>query len=154
MHSDPGVTFLCDQNLGRLARWLRLMGFDAAYMRRWNEEVALEATESGRILLTTSRKKASYHTAMLIDTDDINSQVKQVLRKFDLEHEVRPLTRCIICNEPLVSVTPEEIKGKVPEYVYLTHSSFAECPSCHRVYWEGTHSNNIMKTINMLLEKE
>ena len=120
----------------------------------WCDRVVVGTTESGTILLTTSRRKASYHTAVLIDTDDINSQVKQVLRKFDLEHEIRPLTRCIICNEPLASVTPEEIKGKVPEYVYLTHSSFSECPSCYRVYWEGTHSNNILKTINMLLEKE
>ncbi len=129
------------------------MGFDTTYMKRWDEEVVLDETKSGRILLTTSRrKKIPYPTAIVIDTDDVHGQLKQVLKELNLRDKIMPLTRCIICNRPLVEVKPEAVKDRVPEYVYLTQSSFAKCPSCSRVYWEGTHSNNILKTINKLLE--
>lgn len=139
MHSVHIKTFLCDQNLGRLAKWLRIMGFDTLYMSCWSEESIQQALDSGRIVLTRKGKMAGKVGFVFIRDDRLEDQLKQLARIFDLEQEAQPFILCSICNCLLTEIGRGEVKGHVPEYVYMTHATFMVCPCCQRIYWKGTH---------------
>lgn len=152
MPSGLQVSFLCDQNLGRLAKWLRIMGFDTEYMYIWNKDRIEKALSSGRIVLTRNRRSAQKKDHILIESDHVEEQLRQVDRIFTLSSKARWFTRCNVCNEPLVCVKPDIVKDIVPEYVYANHDGFAQCPGCSRVYWRGTHPQKIMETIESILK--
>jgi uncharacterized protein with PIN domain len=141
--------------LGKLARKLRILGFDTLYYSQISEEEVLEKSE-GRILLT--RDKELYRVASskgfevyYVDHDDWREQLRKVLIDFNLIHSIKPFTRCVECNAVLVRVNPEEVKGKVPEYVYKTSSEFRMCPNCKKIYWKGTHLDWIAKDMEKLV---
>lgn len=147
MHSDHRITFLCDQNLGRLARWLRIMGFDAEYMRGWDRKRIEQARSSGRILLTRRRSFVSQEGCIVIESDHLAEQIAQLDQALNLEEKVQPFSRCSICNLPLKYVKADEVKNQVPEYVFATHGKFARCPRCSRIYWKGTHPARFMESL-------
>ena len=151
MPSDLQVSFLCDQNLGRLAKWLRIMGYDTEYMRVWNTMMIENAISAGRIVLTRNRKSAQKKNFILIESDHVQEQIKQVDRIFRLQSKARWFTRCNVCNEVLMCVKPDFVMDLVPEYVSANHDNFAHCPRCSRIYWRGTHPPKIMKTIKSIL---
>jgi len=133
------MAFLCDQNLGRLARWLRIMGFDAEYMREWDEKRIQKAISSGRIFLTRRRSMASKPGSIVIESDHLNEQIAELDRILHLEEKIQPFSRCSICNLSLKCAKADDVKNQVPEYVFATHEKFARCPGCSRIYWKGTH---------------
>lgn len=136
---DPHM--LIDAMLGRLARWLRILGYDARYNPRWtdNELVRLARAE-GRILLTRdvalSRRRGV--RTLLIASDDVEAQLCQVVKQLDLRAEL-PFSRCPACNEQLEEVPRGWAWGYVPPYTFVTHREFRLCPDCNRFYWRGTH---------------
>ena len=144
------MKFLCDQNLGRLAKWLRLMGFDTMYMHLWDDDMVKNALSSHRVVLTRAHNKELTDGYMVIRDDKINLQLKQVINALDLKGKAKPFSRCSICNEPLYPIGREEAKGYVPEYVFLTHDTFSKCPKCLRIYWRGTHMTRALDMINTL----
>jgi uncharacterized protein with PIN domain len=87
--------------------------------------------------------------AFLVSSDDPEKQIQQVIETFQLDIN-KPLSLCLECNALLVAVNREEIKDRVPPYVYQTKSQFVECPVCHRVYWQGTHWEAITQTLSKL----
>ena len=151
------MRFTADRMLGKLAKKLRLLGIDTEYFKNIDEEAILKfCKEEGRILLT--RDKELYEKALknsieafLLKSDDWRSQLKAVHDKFRI-HD-KPYTRCSICNAPLVKVEKEAVKGKVPEYVYLTQDEFYECPKCHRIYWRGTHVEHMEEELRRVLKR-
>jgi uncharacterized protein with PIN domain len=140
------VRFLADCNVGRLARWLRALGYDAAYHPRIGDaELIGQALAEERVLLTRDlgilrrRVVASGRVrALLLRDDMVQQQLRQVVAELGLSTD-RSLTRCIECNVSLEPRRPAAVATRVPPYVRATQTRYSECPACARIYWAGTH---------------
>jgi uncharacterized protein with PIN domain len=152
MHSGHRPRFLCDCSLGRLAKWLRILGFDTLYMKDMRGDIIEAERSAGRIILTRSVKLSSQKGFFLIKSNHIAEQIKEVDNEFSLKNQIRPFSLCFLCNEPLVSADNSKAAGHVPEYVLSTTDSFRNCPNCNRFYWQGSHTERVMKTIHNILE--
>jgi uncharacterized protein len=152
MHSGHRPRFICDGNLGRLAKWLRILGFDTLYMKNMRGVIIEAERSAGRIILTRSVKLSSQKGFSLIKSDHIAEQIKEVNDNFSLKSQIRPFSLCFLCNEPLVSADNSKAAGHVPEYVLSTTDSFRNCPNCNRFYWQGSHTEHVMETIHNILE--
>ncbi len=144
MGPDGGAlrTFLADAALGRLARYLRMLGYDAAYVEGPDGAAALrQALATGRTLLTRRRDWAARDDleVFLVEDDDVLAQLAAAARRFRLGFTADAMTRCIECNEPLRTVLKKDVWDLLPPHVRKTQETFARCPSCGRVYWPGTH---------------
>jgi len=146
------VKFLADHMLGKLAKYLRFMGYDTYYPdgKMSDEEIMELAKKEKRIILTRDRELAVRSGGYFVKSDKYEEQLKDVISQFSLNAE-HILERCSICNEPLLPVSKEKVKGRVPEYIYQTHEEFYQCPKCGRVYWWGTHTERIEKKINEII---
>src|SRR6266850_639837 len=138
--------FLADCNVGRLARWLRALGYDASYHATIGDaELVREAAAESRVLLTRDRDltkrrviQSGVVRAILIRDDEVTKQLRQVFAELGLELK-EALTRCIECNSELQARVPATVAERVPPYVRRTQSRYSECPECGRIYWAGTH---------------
>ncbi|MDQ7030066.1 MAG: Mut7-C RNAse domain-containing protein [Ardenticatenia bacterium] len=133
--------FAVDAMLGRLATWLRLLGYDAFYEPHIDDRVLIERAQAeGRTILTRDVQltKRRGVRALLITSDSVWEQLRQVVRAFSLAHRPRG-RRCPRCNLVLVPLTREAAVDRVPAYVWQTQETFHECPGCQRVFWRGTH---------------
>jgi uncharacterized protein with PIN domain len=99
-----------------------------------------------RRLVTSGRLKA-----VLIRSEEPEHQMQQLVDTFNLKEGLNPFTLCLECNRPLSEKKPEEIKDRVPPYVYKTQSYYMECPTCHRIYWRGTHWEKMIKRIDKFI---
>jgi len=153
--------FIVDANVGRLARWLRIMGYDALFINDIDDRqlVAIGLKER-RVVLTRDTQIMQRRVvnngrleALLIRGDDTRDQLRQVVKAVNLDCEERQFTRCLECNQPLTRRRKEEVKDLVPPYVFQTQSRFVECPSCHRVYWRGTHWQRMKSELETLMEE-
>lgn len=141
------MRFVVDSNVGRLARWLRIAGFDTLFVRDIDDNRLVRiAFDEDRVLLTKDRQilKRRLVTSgrlkvILIEDDEVKAQLRQVLTALNLASELRPFSLCVECNEPLVSREREEVEELVPPYVFQTQTQYVQCPGCLRVYWRGTH---------------
>ncbi len=135
--------FALDVHLGKLARLLRMMGFDAAYDRTATDEELVRAARAGsRIVLSKDRgllKRRAVTHGYLVRSSAPRRQLVEVMRRFDLGDQVRVFSRCVLCNEPLVRVSREAAAEEVPPLVASLYADFSRCPSCRRVFWRGTH---------------
>jgi uncharacterized protein with PIN domain len=140
------VRFLADSNVGRLARWLRALGYDAAYEPHVEDGALVRrALAEGRILLTrdldlTQRRviASGQLKAILLKDDRVRGQLRQVAVELGLD-AAQALSRCLECNLELEPRTPAEVEERVPPYVRMTQDRYSECPRCGRIYWAGTH---------------
>ena len=151
--------FLVDVNVGRLARWLRAMGFDTRYDPRAGDQELIEiGLREGRALLTRDTGIAQRRVAtsnrlpvLLIEHDDLAGQLRQVVEVFALTGLGLPFSRCLVCNAPLLARAKSTLEGAVPSYVYRTQEEFKECPACNRVYWQGTHWERMRREIGAIV---
>lgn len=149
------VSFVVDANAGKLAKWLRMMGYDAEFYGNIEDAVLVDiALREGKVLLTRDTQIAQRRLAtngrlkvILTRDDDPKEQLRQVIRELKLDCQVGQFTRCLECNESLVPRSKEEVKDMVPPYVYRTQESYRQCPSCLRVYWQGTHWERMRKSL-------
>lgn len=125
-----------------------MMGFDAGYLRAWDEAAIAEALSAGRVFLTRKRSMAGRPRVILIKSDLLPGQVAALAGVLGPGDEIRPFTRCSVCNLPLKYAKREVVEKLVPEYVYITHDEFARCPGCSRIYWRGTHSARALALID------
>jgi len=150
------IKFLVDHMLGKLAKYLRFMGYDVFYPPRnmSDNEIIRIAEKENRTIITRDRELAKRANGFYVKSGDYHEQLKMVAKKYRLKmNEEIFLSRCSVCNEPLVKVPKEEIRGKVPEYVYEHNDEFYICPKCHRIYWYGTHTERIERDIRKILEE-
>jgi len=154
------LKFIVDQNVGKLAKWLRIMGYDATFFNGSNDShmVAI-ALKEGRIMLTkdTQIMKRRVITsgrlkAIFIEADEPEQQMRQLIKSLNLDCWFRPFAVCIECNQPLVERSKEEVKDLVPPYVFQTQNQYMECPACHRIYWRGTHWQAMTRRLEQLVE--
>ena len=140
------MKFIADVMLGKLAKRLRLLGFDVLYDHRFEDnEILRLALEQGRTILTrdtglTSRPLAQNH--LLVESDLVDEQVHQVIEAFSPQDE-RPLTRCSLCNEPLSALRRMDARDLVPDHVHATVFGYLRCALCEKVYWKGSHVRNM-----------
>jgi uncharacterized protein len=134
-------SFIADAMLGTLAKWLRILGYDTLFDPALDDYQLMRlARAEDRVLLTRDRELARRHglRALLIESEHLDDQIRQVLANLDLEPG-QSFSRCPICNEPLQPLDREAARARVPDYVAQTHETFKICPACQRVYWRGTH---------------
>lgn len=150
------VRFILTQELGRLAKWLRILGFDTEYFKEGNSSsLIIRALRDGRIILTRNHHlpQSAAPQITLVQAERIKEQVAEVLNTLHINPQsFRMFTRCIICNEELVPISRDKVKDKVPEYVFNTQNNFVTCPKCMRVYWQGTHWGNVEATLGEVLK--
>lgn len=142
------MKFILTQELGRLAKWLRILGYDCVYFKQVSlSSLLIQALRDNRIILTRNLRlvdKARGCKVIEIKADKVSEQLKQVLGELQIKPDSEKMfSRCILCNEELVNIDKEKIKDKVPEYVFNTQEEFFTCPSCQRIYWPGTHWGNV-----------
>jgi len=145
------MKFLLTRELGRLSKWLRILGFDADYFNQDNPgSLIIEALRENRIILTRNHRLPQSRGVRIVvlEQERIKEQVREVFGQLQLKPDTSLLfSRCIICNAELREIDKERIKEQVPEYVYKTQQSFFACPKCSRVYWQGTHWGNVTKIL-------
>lgn len=146
--------FLVDVNVGRLAKWLRILGYDASFIPDAEDGHLVKVAQAeGRILLTRDVRLMDRRPvtrgllkALLIASDHLDEQLRQVVTAYGLDQDGK-LSLCIECSEPLRSRPKEAVAGLVPPYVSQTQDAFFDCPNCGRVYWKGTHWSNMRQTL-------
>jgi uncharacterized protein with PIN domain len=152
MHDE---CFVADAMLGKLVRWLRVMGIDVVYDPRLTDAHLLRCAErEGRVLLTRDHRLANRRgpvRRLLIESAYYHEQVGEVVRAFQLAGRIRVFSRCIRCNTSLRPVSRDLVAGKVPAYVFGTQMTFKTCDACDRLYWSGTHRDNMLRQLRAML---
>ena len=153
------MTFLADCMLGKLARWLRILGYDTVYDNfAADDDLLRVAGQEGRVLLTRDRPLVERAAAMddvtciHIDALDIDDQVAQMVADASIDLDRPTFTRCLECNVGIDSVSRDEVEAVVPPYVLQTRDTFYWCPSCERVYWSGSHTSRMNARIDAFRE--
>jgi uncharacterized protein len=148
--------FAAEKTLGRLTKWLRLLGFDTLYEIELSGKKFIEILENDRILLTRTRriqKQFASRKLIFVESDHLSQQLKQIFRELDIKAaQTRPFSRCLQCNAPIVIVEKAAIWGRVPDYIFETHDRFQKCPECDRIYWPGSHTRRSLEKIRQLLD--
>ena len=139
--------FVADCMLGRLARWLRAFGFDVCYDPALDDHAVIACARArGAVALTRDTRfpRPPDVRILLVNSDHLAEQLAQVVKETPLDLAgARPLTRCSVCNSLLAPAARDEVWDRIPPFVYLTNETYARCPGCGRVYWEGTHAPRI-----------
>lgn len=147
------MRFIADIMVGKLAKYLRMAGYDVLYNNTaTDDEIIKKALKTGRTVLTRdalmlTRKEFVKGVIKYLHVKDVSlkKQLAQVQSEFNFS--LKPnLVRCVECNSKLVKVKKEDVKNKVPPYVYKTQQNFMYCKKCDKHYWRGTHYNNIKNT--------
>ena len=151
--------FVADVNVGKLGRWLRMMGYDTLFINDIDDArlVAIGLREK-RVLLTKDTQimlrrvvTSGKLKALLIKDDDAKTQLRQVAETMKLNRR-RQFTRCLECNEPLAPRSTDDVRDLVPPYVFQTQSQYVQCPACNRIYWRGTHWQRMNHDLGMFME--
>ncbi len=153
------MRFIVDSNVGRLATWLRIAGFDTLFAKSIDDNRLVRiALDEDRVLLTKDRQilKRRLVTSgrlkvILIEDDEVKAQLRQVLATLNLAGQLRPFSLCVECNEPLVPREREEVEELVPPYVFQTQTQYMQCPGCLRIYWRGTHWERMSRELEVIV---
>ena len=138
--------------LGKLAKWLRILGFDTIYLSQIDVKHLFALGEKeGRIVLTRATKigkRKGPVRVLLVEKNDPKMQLKEVIGKLNLTIGDADLCkRCLRCNQILKAIAKEKAEGEVPEYIFRTHKEFSFCPQCQKIFWPGTHHGNMVREI-------
>jgi uncharacterized protein with PIN domain len=146
---DP--RFVLDTHLGRLAAFLRMLGFDVLYRNHCaDEELAAISRDQHRILLTRDvglLKRGAVTHGCFVRATDPRGQMREIVCRFDLARLVHPFTRCMRCNTPLEEVSKAEVLAELPPRTAEAHDEFRRCPACHRIYWKGAHYRRMQQLL-------
>jgi len=148
------MKFICDNNLGKLVRLLRIAGFDTVENKTHSyQEMIEQSINENRVLITRDSKlikkieKENLNIRYIkIESVQPDEQMQQVLQECDLKISFDNIfTRCPLCNTEIIPVDKKELKGKIPEHSYKVQEEFWVCPACNKYYWAGTHWGRIIK---------
>jgi uncharacterized protein with PIN domain len=141
--------------LGRLARWLRILGFDTTWVAHIADgDLVRRAVEEKRVILTRDRALPGewrVSGVAVVAAENPLAQLREVAVRFDLARRVHLFTRCSRCNTPLEPVSKAEARGSVPPRVWRAESRFRRCPGCARFYWSGSHTDRMRRVIDGVL---
>lgn len=149
------MKFLVDRMLGKLARELRMLGYDAIYYRGEDAHQLIHlARQEERIILTRNTKlipKKLEDRISTVTEDKPLLQLRDLIQKglISLDEE-NLFSRCLLCNALLDEIPREEAEGKVPDFILYEQKEFFQCPQCRRIYWQGTHQKNMQRRVEEL----
>lgn len=154
--------FVVDIMLGRLARWLRAMGYDTLYPRpapghAGDRRLRELCRAEQRVLITRDRMLArlAEPRSCLVRSEAVDQQIAEVVRTLALSpRKADWLSRCLDCNTPLEARPRESVAARVPAHVLATRSEFMACPGCAKIYWAGTHADRMLARLARLLGRE
>ncbi len=152
--NEPHGRFVLDVHLGRLARLLRLLGFDVVYGNDLDDvELVDIAVEQHRILLTRDlgilKRRHVTHGAAIRSTNALQQAI-YVVRRFDVADDIEPFTRCMRCNSALERVDIAEVSGELPPMTKANYDTFARCVGCQKLYWRGAHSEHLERLVDTI----
>jgi uncharacterized protein with PIN domain len=147
--------------VGKLAKWLRIMGFNSSFFNGSDDaDMVRQALAEDRVILTRDTEIMERRVirngrlkAVLMQSEVPDMQMRQMLTALDLKPHLRPFTLCLECNALLEAKAREEVENRVPPYVYKTQTQYMECPACHRIYWRGTHWEAMVRKLEVLTEE-
>lgn len=147
MNTVEALKFIVDLNVGKLARWLRMMGYDTLLFDHGEDYRMIRiALDQSRIILTKDTHIMERRVitsgrlrAILVNGDNPEEQMRQVMECLNLDTDFKPFSLCLECNTPLIKREKQEVADRIPHYVLQTQEQFVECPACRRVFWKGTH---------------
>ena len=148
--------FVADAMLGRLARWLRMMGCDVYYNSSGEDSKLLAiALAESRILLTRDVRLAqrAAKAGYFVKNEGTSAQVAEIIEKFGIEPTLYG-DICPVCNGEIIPVAKESVRTDIPRYTYFTHEEFRRCNSCGKIFWEGTHRGLAEKDLGRILGDE
>ncbi len=152
---ERGMKFLADHMLGKLAKELRMLGYDTLYYRGEGGYPLIKlAHEEGRIILTRNRKliqKRPEDRIVLVREDKPSLQLKELIEKGYISfNEEKLYSRCLLCNALLDQISRDEAEGNVPDFVFYQQTEFYRCPQCRRIYWQGSHLEHMKEKVRKL----
>ena len=150
------MKFLVDRMLGKLAKALRLLGYDAIYYQGEDlTQLIRLAREQDRVILTRNMKlsgRKPEDRVVRITQDHPELQLRELYEKGHIAlSEEKSFSRCLVCNILLYGMTRKEVEGKVPDFIFHNYQEFYRCSQCGRIYWPGTHHQHMQKRIQELL---
>ncbi len=153
--------FITANNIGKLARWLRVIGYDTLLFKQKNDDEMIKiALSENRVILTKDAQLMKRRLvtngklkAMIIKQDDPIAQLQETVQNLNLSYHFNPFSLCLECNSPLIPRSKEELQNLVPPYVFKTQNEYMECPACHRIYWQGTHWQAMVEKLKNLQGK-
>jgi uncharacterized protein with PIN domain len=144
--------FVLDVHLGRLAAYLRMLGFDALYGNSSRDDKLVRVSvDQQRILLTRDRgllRHGAVTHGYFVRQTESRLQLAEVVARFDLARSLRPFTRCMACNAFLEEVPKEQVESQLPPQVAISFEEFRRCPECGRTYWKGSHYRRMQRWVN------
>ena len=145
MTTEPSKPiFIADHMLGSLARWLRMMGYDCRYEKSLDDnEIIGLAQKEKRAILTRDEELAKRGDGFYLKSTSLDDQLAEVSKKFDLRFDLETM-RCSVCNGQLSRIDKNDAKGLIPDKSLENASSFWQCDSCKKIYWDGTHWKGIL----------
>jgi hypothetical protein len=146
--------FILDVHLGKLARYLRMLGFDAAYDRDRDDETIIDLSlEQKRIILTRDigilKQSRVTHGYWLRHHQPLD-QLQEVLLSLDLLHQLQPFTRCMDCNGRIQAIARSEISTRVDPDIFKRFKTFWRCGDCRKIYWQGSHYHRMLERIRKI----
>jgi len=148
---DSPPRFAADLMLGRLARWLRLLGADVTWGPDLHGHALIEsARREHRAVLTRDKRLRTAPDVLFIQSNYFREQLRQVLERFPFDPRAHAFTRCSECNQPLAQISRELVRRRVPQFVYASNETFAQCDRCGRIYWGATHLERALREIESL----
>jgi len=149
------MRFVADRMLGKLAKGLRMLGYDTVYYRGEGAYPLIKlAREQDRVILTRNSKllpKRPEDRIHRIMEDKPSLQLKELIQKeIIFLNEKTLFSRCLLCNILLNEITREEAEGKVPDFIFFQQKKFFRCPQCLKIYWQGSHQDHMLKRIEQL----
>jgi uncharacterized protein len=151
------IHFVADVHLGRLARYLRLLGFDVVYENNYTTtKLKYIAVTSHRTLLTrnTAFSKLEGLSCFIINSNDARQQLKDVVQQLQLAAHIQPFTRCMMCNALLHVVDKQQVISSLEKNTQSYYDAFWQCARCHRIYWKGSHYERMLQWVNELITRD
>ena len=148
-------TFAAERTLGKLAKWLRLLGFDTVFENECDTGQFSGHLKPGVVLLTRTEKIRDAFSAsqrlIFIQSNDTGEQLQQVVDELGInKKDIRPFSRCLSCNVENEIIEKERICGQVPDYVWENNTVFQSCPECKKIYWPGSHIERSLERIDKI----
>jgi hypothetical protein len=150
----PPTHFRVDRSLGKLLKWLRILGYDAISDRFAENSYQVSAANADdRIWITKTKLTPPIAGIINISAKNPIDQLRQVIVALRIQrHSLRPFTRCSACNSDLINVDRETVRGQVPDYIWETHRQFRTCNFCQKIFWPGSHVKKQRQIIDQLFE--
>jgi Uncharacterized conserved protein len=152
------AAFICDVHLGRLARILRILGFDTLYRNDYKDpEIVAIARDEHRIVLTRDRgllKHSAVTHGYCVRSTEWREQAHEIIERFDLQKVSVPFSRCALCNGIIARVEKNEIIGLLEDQTKKCYEAFSRCRSCGKIYWEGSHFVKLRELVSELINQK